>query len=135
MKIIWGISKSCFLLLGKHPGCSGLSTGGSVVKNQPAYAGDTGDVGLILGSGRSRWRRKQQPTPIFLPGKFYGQRGLAGHSPWDTELDTTERVCVHSCMCTHTHTHTHTRINKSSGWPTVLHATSSHCRDSKGAQW
>ena len=26
--------------------------GGSVVKNPPANAGDTGDVGLILGSGK-----------------------------------------------------------------------------------
>ena len=27
------------------------------------------------------WRRKRQPTPVFLPGKFYGQRGLAGYIP------------------------------------------------------
>ena len=25
------------------------------------------------------WRRKWQPTPVFLPGKSYGQRTLAGH--------------------------------------------------------
>ena len=31
------------------------------------------------------------PTPVFLPGKFYGQRSLAGYSPWSCkELDTTE---------------------------------------------
>ena len=28
------------------------------------------------------WRRKRQPTPVFLPGKSHGQRSLAGHSPW-----------------------------------------------------
>ena len=28
------------------------------------------------------WRRKWQPTPVFLPGKFQGQKSLAGHSPW-----------------------------------------------------
>ena len=28
------------------------------------------------------WRRKWQPTPIFLPGKFHGQRSMAGYSPW-----------------------------------------------------
>ena len=28
------------------------------------------------------WRRKWQPTPVFLPWKFYGQRSLAGCSPW-----------------------------------------------------
>ena len=28
------------------------------------------------------WRRKWQPTPVFLPGKSCGQRSLAGYSPW-----------------------------------------------------
>ena len=27
------------------------------------------------------WRRKWQPTPVFLSGKFHGQRSLAGYSP------------------------------------------------------
>ena len=26
----------------------------------------------------SPWRRKWQPIPVFLPGKFYGQRSLEG---------------------------------------------------------
>jgi len=26
------------------------------------------------------WRRKWQPTPIFLPGESHGQRSLAGYS-------------------------------------------------------
>ena len=28
------------------------------------------------------WRRKWQPTPVFLPGESHGQRRLAGYSPW-----------------------------------------------------
>ena len=28
------------------------------------------------------WRRKWLPTPVFLPGKFHGQRSLVGYSPW-----------------------------------------------------
>ena len=28
------------------------------------------------------WRREWQPTPIFLPGEFHGQRSLEGYSPW-----------------------------------------------------
>ena len=28
------------------------------------------------------WRRKWQPTPVFLTGKFHGQKSLAGCSPW-----------------------------------------------------
>ena len=27
------------------------------------------------------WRRKWQPTPVFLPGKSHGERNLAGYSP------------------------------------------------------
>ena len=26
--------------------------------------------------------REWQPTPVFLPGEFHGQRSLAGYSPW-----------------------------------------------------
>ena len=38
------------------------------------------------------WRRKWQPTPILLPGKYQGRRSLVGYSPWDhKESDTTER--------------------------------------------
>ena len=36
------------------------------------------------------WRRKWQPTPRFLPGKFDGQRSLEGYSSWVSESDTTE---------------------------------------------
>ena len=28
------------------------------------------------------WRRKWQPTPVFLPGEFHGQRSLLGYYPW-----------------------------------------------------
>ena len=28
------------------------------------------------------WRRKWQPTPVFLPGKSCGPRNLASYSPW-----------------------------------------------------
>ena len=29
------------------------------------------------------WRRKWQPTPVFLPGKSHEQKSLAGYSPWN----------------------------------------------------
>ena len=32
------------------------------------------------------WRRKWQPTPVFLPGTFHGQRSLAGSSPWGCKI-------------------------------------------------
>ena len=46
------------------------------------------------------WRRKWQPTPVFLPGKSHEQRTLSGYSPRDhKESDTTEP------LSTSTHTH------------------------------
>ena len=37
------------------------------------------------------WKRKQQPTPVFLPGESHGQRSLAGYGPQGCkELNTTE---------------------------------------------
>ena len=37
------------------------------------------------------WRRKWQPPPVLLPGKFHGLRSLVGYSPWGRkESDTTE---------------------------------------------
>ena len=37
------------------------------------------------------WRRKWQPTPVFLPGEFQGRWGLVGCHLWGhTESDTTE---------------------------------------------
>ena len=36
------------------------------------------------------WRRKWQPTLVFLPGKSHGQRNLVGYTPWGCrEPDTT----------------------------------------------
>ena len=44
-------------------------------KNLPATAED-------LWVSKIPWRRKWQPTPVFLFGKAHGQRSLAGYSPW-----------------------------------------------------
>ena len=35
-------------------------------------------VFYILFIGKIPWRRKWQPTQVFLPGKFHGLRSLAG---------------------------------------------------------
>ena len=51
-----------------------------VVKNPPANA-DVGDVSSIPG-GKIPWRREWQHVPVFLPGKFHGQKSLVGYSPW-----------------------------------------------------
>ena len=51
--------------------------------------------------GKMSWRKKWQPTPVFLPGKFHGQRSLAGYSPWGCkESDTTEWLKQHGVLQT-----------------------------------
>ena len=51
------------------------------------------------------WRRKWQPTPVFLPRESHGQRSLVGCSPWGRkELDMTEQL------------HFHFRYMKTLGW-------------------
>ena len=50
-----------------------------MVKNPPANAGNPG---LDPWVRKILWRRKWQPTPVFLPGEFHEQRSLTGHSPW-----------------------------------------------------
>ena len=56
---------------------SGGFTGGSVVKNPSAKAGDVGSIPELARSPGRKW----QPGPVFLPGKCYGQRSLVGYSP------------------------------------------------------
>ena len=43
------------------------------------------------------WRRKWQPTPVFLPGESHGQRSLEGRlqSTGSQELDMTEQLNHH----------------------------------------
>ena len=48
-------------------------------------------IHLINKASTKDWRRKWQPTPVFLPGESHGRRSLVGCSPWGrTESDTTE---------------------------------------------
>ena len=49
--------------------------------------------GFNLWSRKISWRRKWQPTPVFLPREIHGQRSLADCSLWGcNELDTTEQL-------------------------------------------
>ena len=67
-----------------------------MVKNWPASAGDARDVSSIPGSGRSPGVGNGKPSPVFLPGKFHGQRSPVGYSPWGhKESDMTE-VTLHA---------------------------------------
>ena len=54
-------------------------------------------------SGKIPWKRKWQPTPVFLPGKSHGQRSLMGYNPWVAESRTqlTDRARMHAWFRPH----------------------------------
>ena len=59
------------------------------VKSLPAMQGPKFDPWV----GKTSWRREWQPTPVFLPGEFHGQRSLVGYSLWShKESGTTDRL-------------------------------------------
>ena len=65
--------------------------GGAFGKESTCQCKRHRDSGLIPGVGKIPWKRTWHPTPVFLPGKFHGQRSLVGYSPGGCkELDTTE---------------------------------------------
>ena len=70
---------------------------GTVVKRPPAMLETCRRHRFDPWIEKIPWRRKWQPTPVFLPGKSHGQRRLVGYSPWGCkESDTTEHA--HSAM-------------------------------------
>ena len=46
------------------------------IKNLPAMQ----ETWVQSRVGKIRWRREWQPTPVFFPGEFHGQRSLASYS-------------------------------------------------------
>ena len=72
-----------------------------MVKNPSANAGDK-RLGFNPWVGKIPWSRKWQPPLVFLPGKFHGQRSLAGYNHGGhTELDTTEHTHTSRHCCNH----------------------------------
>ena len=68
-----------------------------MVKDPPENAGDTGDVRSIPRLGRSPGGGNDNLTPVFLPGKFHGQRSLVSYSPQGCkELDVTKQLTSHT---------------------------------------
>ena len=74
----------------------------SVGKESACNAGDLVQSWV----GKIPWRRKWQPTPVFLPGESHGLRSLVGYSPWgcksqtrlsDYTTTTTTRSSVVAC--------------------------------------
>ena len=67
--------------------CLDKPTQGISSSRLPRFSGKESDCqhmrwGFSPWVGKIPWRGKWQPTPVFFPGKSYGQRSLAGNSPW-----------------------------------------------------
>ena len=74
-----------------------IYTGGSVVKKIYLQCRRHRRLGF---SGKIPWSRKWQPTPVFLPAEFHGQRSLAVCSPWGCKeldpIEATENICIYT---------------------------------------
>ena len=69
----------------------GISLVAQAVKNLPAMQEAQG-LSLLQ---ETPLEKGMATTPVFLPGKSHGQRGLAGYSPRGyKELDTTEQLIL-----------------------------------------
>ena len=66
-----------------------------MVKNPPAQYRRRKRLRFSPWVGKISWRTDWLPTPVYLPGKFHGQRSLADYSPQGRkESDTTEHACT-----------------------------------------
>ena len=78
--------------------------GGWVVKNSPANARDARRrCRFDPWVEKIPWRKKWQPTPVFLLGESHGQRSLAGHCPWGRKKirHSWAHTCMHTVRCVH----------------------------------
>ena len=72
-----------------HCGASKLT---HCIKNSPAMQ-ETQEMTVWSWVRKIPWRRAWQPTPLFLPGEFHGQRSLASYSSWGwKQLDMTKEL-------------------------------------------
>ena len=79
--------------------------------------------------GKIPWRRAWQPTPVFLPGEFHGQRSLAGYSSWGCRVR-------HSISTKHTSgSLCHLSISHTSLGHSYHHAGKNTFRDSTNLTW
>ena len=64
------------------------------------FPGGSDSKEFACNAGDLPWRREWQPTLVFLPGEFHGQRSLADHSPSDRkESDTTGQLTLSLSHC------------------------------------
>ena len=106
---VWGVYENgcCVLSMGPESNPDGTSSPCSlpfrasqmaqVVRNMHEEYRRLRRCGFHPWGRKIAWRRKWQPIPVFLPGKFHRQRNLEGYSPWGCkESDMIEHTCRHA---------------------------------------
>ena len=84
----WNLSQCKDILISANQ-YDRASLGAQTVKNLPSMW----EIGVQSLGWEDPLRKEWQPSPVFLPGEFHGQRSLAGYSPWGhKDLDTTEQL-------------------------------------------
>ena len=82
--------------------CSGIILGfpdDSMVKESACQCGRLRRCNFHHWVGKIPWRKKRQPTPVFLPGKSHGQRSLVDYNLWGrTESDMIEGLSIYALM-------------------------------------
>ena len=82
---IWYSRRSWQLIQSSHfpsQNWVGMSSPGGASDKEPAcQCRRFKRRGFSLWVGKISWRRKWQPTPVFLPGKSHGERNLVGYRP------------------------------------------------------
>ena len=69
--------------------------GGTSSKECACQCGRRKSLGFDHWVGKIPWSRKEQPTPVFLPGESHGQRNLEGNGPRGRkESDRTEQLLL-----------------------------------------
>ena len=78
---------------------TGSFPGGTSVKEPTCQCRWCKRCGFNPWAGKIPWRRAQQPTPVFLPGEFHGQRSLVGYSALGRKSRTPLKwLSTYSCM-------------------------------------
>ena len=86
---------SCHLPIKLLESCTHGFQGDTVVKKIYMLMQETQKSWVWSLGWEDPWRRKWQPTPVFLPGKFHEQSNLASYNPWDhKESGTTEHTIL-----------------------------------------
>ena len=64
--------------------------------------------------GTIPWRKEWQPTPVFWPGEFHGQRRRVSYSVWGCKASnaTEQLMCMSAQTCARAHTHTQNKEQK-----------------------